>query len=159
MRAAGQARKGCGSRALVPQGEVVGVDLSAEMVATAWRNARNAGALNAAYFQADIARLPEHFQERFDAVYCSLASTSYPQPLGAAREMHRVLAPGGYAFVADPGPAWYNLLSASLAKWADPGWIGFHTPDEFRDLFLEAGFAGFYWQELLPGIGLGVASK
>lgn len=143
---------------LVPDGEIVGIDLSAEMVATAFSNARQAGVMNTAYFQADVAHLPEFFEHRFDAVYCSLAYHHYPEPLAAAREMRRSLVDGGKAFIADPGPLWYNLLSASLAKWADPGWIGFHTPEEFRDLFLQAGFADFYWQEVLPGIGVGVAS-
>jgi len=47
-------------------------------------------------------------------------------------------------------------LSAPLAKWADPGWIGFHTPDEFRHLFLDAGFARAAWIDLLPGFGLAI---
>lgn len=143
---------------LVPNGEVIGIDLSAEMVTTACRNAREAGVLNTAYFQADVARMPAPFEHRFDAVYCSLAFHHYPDPPGAAREMRRVLAEGGKAFVADPGPTWYNVLSAPLAKWADPGWMGFHSPEEFRDLFLAAGFAAFCWTEILPGIGLGIAS-
>lgn len=143
---------------LVPRGEVVGIDLSAEMVATAWRNARQAGLLNTAHFQADVACMSEYFEHRFDAIYCSLAFHHYPDPSGAAREMRRVLADGGKAFIADPGPLWFNLISAPLAKWADPGWIGYHTPKEFRQLFLEAGFADFYWREVLPGMGVCIAS-
>lgn len=143
---------------IVPEGEVVGIDLSAEMVETACHNAREAGVLRTAYFQADVAHMPKFFERRFDAVYCSLAYHHYPEPEAAASEMRRVLVDGGKAFIADPGPSWYNVLSAPLAKWADPGWIGFHTPEEFRDLFLQAGFADFYWREALPGIGVGVAS-
>lgn len=143
---------------LVPDGEVVGIDLSAEMVTTACRNARQDGIVQTAYFQADVGQMPEFFEQRFDIVYCSLAFHHYPRPEAAAQEMRRVLVDGGKAFIADPGPSWYNILSAGLANWADPGWIGFHTPEEFRDLFLGAGFADFYWQEMLPGIGLGIAS-
>jgi hypothetical protein len=59
----------------------------------------------------------------------------------------------------DPGPAWYNAISAPIAKWADPGWIGFHTPGEFCALFRTAGFDRAGWFELLPGFGLAVGQK
>jgi hypothetical protein len=50
-------------------------------------------------------------------------------------------------------------MSAPFAKWADPGWIGFHTPDRFRSLLQEAGFARVLWFDLLPGFGLVVGEK
>jgi hypothetical protein len=61
--------------------------------------------------------------------------------------------------VIDPGPAWYSAISAPIAKWADPGWIGFHTPEEFRKLFRDAGFARTGWFELLPGFGVAIGQK
>lgn len=49
-----------------------------------------------------------------------------------------------------PSDASYRqcVLSSPLAKWANPGWIGFHTPDEFRHPFLDAGFARAAWIDL-----------
>ena len=52
-----------------------------------------------------------------------------------------------------------QLMSNWLAKWADPGWIGFHSGDEFKAMFEVAGFSHFHWQELLPGMGLVAAMK
>lgn len=144
---------------LVPAGEVIGMDLSAGMVATAFENARRQGMGNTAFFQADVAHMPEHFTDRFDAVYCSFAFHHYPNPLAALKEMHRALNNQGKAFIIDPGPWWFNLISAPFAKWADPGWVRFHTGEEFQALFLEAGFSHFYWNEVLPGIGLCIGSK
>jgi hypothetical protein len=45
---------------LVPQGEVVGTDLAADMVATAAGEARRRAISNVAFFQADVANLPPH---------------------------------------------------------------------------------------------------
>jgi ubiquinone/menaquinone biosynthesis C-methylase UbiE len=157
---------GCGAGAelqrvarLVPAGEVVGLDLSAAMVNSAWRAARAHGLDNCAFFQADVGRLPVDFEGAFDVVYSSLAHHHYPDPPAAAREICRALRPGGIYCVVDPGPEWFNRLSAPLAKWADPGWIGFHTPDQFRRLFGEAGFVRTGSVELLPGFNVCFGQK
>ena len=144
---------------LVPDGEVVGIDLAAGMAVMAHRAARAAGLDHCAFFQADVGALPVVFKDNFDLIYNCLAHHHYPEPATAAREMLRCLRPGGLYCVVDPGPAWYNALSAPLAKWADPGWIGFHTPEEFRRLLSEAGFARTAWFDLLPGFGLAVGQK
>lgn len=144
---------------MVPRGEVVAADLAAKMVQTTFERARREGIANMAFFQADVAALPQQFTEQFDATFCSLAFHHYPQPQRSVDEMYRVLRPGGYAFVIDPGPEWYKRISEWLAAWADPGWIGFHSGEEFQVRFMNAGFSYYYWEELLPGIGLVVAMK
>jgi SAM-dependent methyltransferase len=144
---------------LVPEGEIVGVDLAAGMVTTAHRAARASGLDNCAFFQADVGELPEVFNGKFDLVYNCLAHHHYPDPPAATSSVLRCLRPGGLYCVVDPGPAWYNKISAPVAKWADPGWVGFHTPDEFRCLFADAGFERAAWIELLPGFGLAVGQK
>ena len=144
---------------LVPEGEVIGVDLSAGMVSAAFEKARQEGVQNTAFFQADVGNLPDHFEQRFDVVYCSLAFHHYPQPTKALSEIRRVLHATGKAFILDPGPGWFNLVSGSLTKWGDPGWIGFYTGESFELLFRQAGFSDFYWTEILPGIGLSIGTK
>jgi SAM-dependent methyltransferase len=138
--------------ALVPQGEVVGVDLAAGMIEVAQQNALD----NSAFFQADVGALPEEFTEQFDLVYTSLAHHHFPDPGAAAANALRCLRPGGAYCVVDPGPAWFNALSAPLCRLGDPGWIGWKTPEEFRALFEEAGFTRTCWIPLLPGFGVAV---
>jgi ubiquinone/menaquinone biosynthesis C-methylase UbiE len=144
---------------LTPQGEVVAMDLSAGMVTAAYKRARQQGLFNTAFFQADVAAMPAHFTARFDATFCFGAFHHYPDPAGAVREMWRVLNSHGLAFVVDPGPWWFKLLGSPFARWGDPGWVNFYTGEELRDFFFSVGFSDFYWTEVLPGFGMGIASK
>ncbi len=144
---------------LVPDGEVVGSDLAADMVSTAAARAARGGIRNVAFFQADVAHLPDHFAGQFDFVYCSFSFHHYTEPLKALREMRRVLAPAGRAFIVDAGPWWMKALGSPIAQWADPGWVAFYTGEEFRSLFEQAAFSDFYWVEVLPGIGLSIGTK
>jgi ubiquinone/menaquinone biosynthesis C-methylase UbiE len=149
----------CRLAELFPDGEVVGIDLAAEMIAAAHKAARERGRSNTSFFQADVTKLPQHFTGRFDAVHCSFAFHHYSEPLAALQEMQRVLHRDGKAIVIDGGTLWANTLSAPFAKWADPGWVRFHTGEQFQALFRTAGFADFYWEELLPGIGICIGTK
>jgi ubiquinone/menaquinone biosynthesis C-methylase UbiE len=144
---------------MVPEGEVVGIDLSGGMVVSAHRSARAHGIRNCAFVQSDVGELPQEFTTQFDAIYSCLAHHHYPVPCDATSAILRCLRPGGLYCVVDPGPEWYNNISAPIAKWADPGWIGFHTPAEFCALFRNAGFARVGWLELLPGFGAALGQK
>jgi len=143
---------------LVPSGEVVAADLSRGMVETSWRNARQAKLTNMAFVQADVGDPPALFEGYFDAISCCLAFHHYPDGEAAARAFRKVLKPGGMAFVADPGPKWFNDMSHPWAKLADPGFVQHRTGTDFQTLFRQAGFSDVYWIEALPGIGITVAS-
>jgi SAM-dependent methyltransferase len=145
--------------ALVPVGEVVGMDLSAGMISTAFEKAQRLGVANTSFFQADVTRMPENFIGCFDATVCFGAFHHYLDPLQALTEMHRALNLGGRAFIVDPGPEWFNILSEPIAQWADPGWVRFYTGEALRELFSQAGFSTFYWTDLLPGFGLSIGTK
>jgi ubiquinone/menaquinone biosynthesis C-methylase UbiE len=155
----GAGREVCRMARLVPDGEVVGIDLAAGMVQAAWRSARAKGLDNTAFVQSDVGALPDLLDGQFDLAYSLLAHHHYPDPAAAARAIFRALRPGGIYAVIDPGPKWFNELSSPLAHWSDPGWIGFHSPDEFRALFAIAGFDNCSWVDLLPGFGMALAQK
>jgi SAM-dependent methyltransferase len=141
--------------ALVPRGEVVGVDLAAGMIEVAHANAPD----NCAFFQADVGELPPAFTGQFDLIYSCLAHHHFPDPAAAAANALRCLRPGGVYCVVDPGPAWFNALSAPLCRIGDPGWIGWKTPEEFRALFAQARFSRTCWIPLLPGFGVAVGQR
>ena len=145
--------------ALLPRGEAVGVDLAAGMVEVAHAAARARAFDNCALFQADVGSLPHEFDRKFDLVYSCLAHHHYPDPAAAAASVLRCLRPGGLYCIIDPGPAWFNALSAPLGRLADPGWIGWKTPEEFRALLDASGFARTCWIPLLPGFAIAIGQK
>jgi ubiquinone/menaquinone biosynthesis C-methylase UbiE len=100
-------------RRLGDAGRIVAVDLSPGMLAVArgiepaidWR-------------EGSADRLPVGDDERFDAVLCQQGMQFFPDRAAAAREMRRVLAPGGRVGVA----VWRSLEENELFR--DLGAIG-----------------------------------
>jgi len=75
------------------EGRVVGVDLNADMIAVAGRQAKPEGAA-IEWRQGDAAALP--FEDAvFDVVLCQQGLQFLPDKPAALAEMHRVLSPGG----------------------------------------------------------------
>lgn len=86
------------ARAL-PDGRVVGLDLSRPMLRHALRRARAEHLENVSFVRGDALRLP--FPDaRFDVVNCCGALHLFPDAARALREVHRVLRPGGRFTVA-----------------------------------------------------------
>ena len=120
-------------------GTVVGVDLSPPMIAVArsieprveWR-AGDAGAL------------PVRDPERFDVVICQQGLQFFPDKAAAAREMRRVLSPGGRLLVSawrgeDPVSRELRLVAeVHVGAVADQRW-GFGDEVAIRDLLEHAG--------------------
>ncbi|MFV0126549.1 class I SAM-dependent methyltransferase [Streptomyces sp. HMX112] len=90
---------GCGTGRAVPplreavgaQGAVVGVDLTAAMIAAAVRAGRDA---DGAFLLADVARLPLR-DGVLDAVFAAGLVSHLPRPADGLRELARVVRPGG----------------------------------------------------------------
>ena len=81
--------------------EIVGTDLSAEMVRDATARAEVEGLNNLVQFrQGDAERLPFD-DETFDAVLCECAFCTFPDKATAALEFARVLRPGGRIGLSD----------------------------------------------------------
>ena len=85
----------------LPQVDACGVDLAPTMIDLARRHAAASPAEGRLRFEvADAAHLP--FPDgHFDAVLSSGSIKHWEDPVVGLREMHRVLAPGGLAFVAE----------------------------------------------------------
>ena len=76
-----------------PEGKVLGIDPSPEMVAAARREASRLGLNNAQFDVAFADHLPFP-ADTFDAVVSRLGAMFFPSPVDAVREMLRVLKPG-----------------------------------------------------------------
>lgn len=125
-------------RMRAPGRTLLGLDLSGRMLARA--RARLAG--GASFVQADCTALPLA-SGRLDAIVLTFVLSAVPEGEAAARELARVLAPGGRVIVVD---ACVPQSGNAVARWLGRQWERFG--DRLRD---EAA--------LLAGAGLAVEER
>lgn len=131
-----------------PGGSVTGVDVAPDMIAIAEASMPSAG-VDVAWHVADAAALPLP-DASADVVLCQMGLMFMEDQLGALREMHRVLAPGGRVVVNTPGTIqpFFELLERAIVEHIDPALGGFvravfsmPDPDALAALLADAGFA------------------
>lgn len=106
--------------ARVPQGTVTGIDRSSDVVARALRDYTVEAHRNLNFEVADVFALPCQ-DASFDVVYVHQVLQHLNDPVGALREMHRVLKPGGTlaARDADYGGFVWAPSDPVLDLWMD----------------------------------------
>lgn len=130
----------------VPGGKVIGLDRSDDVLAKAADLAVARGVENVEFEVGDIFELP-HADASFDVVHAHQVLQHLGDPVGAMREMRRVLRPGGVLAVRDAdysGMRWYPD-NEGLERWRDLylTMTAHHHPDAGRRLHAWAREAGF----------------
>jgi ubiquinone/menaquinone biosynthesis C-methylase UbiE len=134
------------ARAVGPQGRVVGVDLSGQMVEAATRRAAGCGLANVGFARMDgeVLDMPG---EGFDAALCALGLMYMPEPAQALREMRRVLRPGGRMGLAVWGErarcGWssvFPIVDAEVASEVCPLFFSLGQEGVLAGLCEKAGF-------------------
>jgi len=128
-------------------GQAIGIDLSPEMLARAREKISNSGLTHASVREGDAEHLdfPEH---TFDQVFCSLGLFFMPDMLGAVREWHRVLKPGGSVGFSSFGEGlfhpliglWRERLARHHLETAATPIARLNNLAECCELLVEAGF-------------------
>jgi ubiquinone/menaquinone biosynthesis C-methylase UbiE len=146
----------------LPGAEIWGIDLAPTMIELARRHAAVSSAAARLHFEvADVAQLP--FPDgQFDAVLSSGSIKHWPDQLAALREIHRVLAPGGRAFIGEMNrlapPEAIAAQRARLRHWLfrliyPRVFTKAMSPDEARAVFAASPFgAPLRERMLLDGI-------
>lgn len=150
---------GCGdtslelARRVDPEGEVLGLDISAPMLEVARERARAAGAQNLVFQEADAqtAALPDDQ----DAIFSRFGVMFFADPAAAFGNLRGSLRPGGrLAFVCWRPLSenlWMRLPAEAAAGLVPPspppepgapGPFAFADPDRVRGILAEAGFTG-----------------
>ena len=130
-----------------PRGEVIGVDLSGEMVALARRRAARREASNVRFLRMDAEKL-DLPGECFDAALCALGLMYVPRPEQALREMRRTLRPGGRLALAVWGErsrcGWshvFPIVAAEVTSEVCPLFFDLGTEKHLARLCAAAGFS------------------
>jgi len=92
--ATGTGEPGLSIAAMIPHGKVVLTDLAEEMLKITADNAANGGLKNVETVVCDVSELP-FADNTFDAVSCRMGFMFFPEMDLAAKEIMRVLKPGG----------------------------------------------------------------
>lgn len=92
--AAGTGEPGLTIAALIPDGKVIITDLAEDMLDIARENASLRGIQNIETLACDVCELP-FADNTFDAISCRFGFMFFPDMVMAAKEMVRVLKPGG----------------------------------------------------------------
>ena len=134
------------AHAVAPLGQILGIDLSGQMVDTARRRAGAQGMSNAHFVRMDGEALAI-FDARFDAALCALGLMYMPEPVQALREMRRVLKPGGRLGLAVWGErarcAWsavFPIVDAEVASEVCPLFFSLGQSGVLARLCETAGF-------------------
>jgi len=115
--------------------QVVGVDLTPELLALGAARLREAGVTNVLLQQGAATTLP-FVDESFDVVCCRSALHHFGDPVAAVTEMARVCRAGGRVVVSDlvvPDPALRDRFDA-VHRSLDPSHGRAFTADEIADL-------------------------
>ena len=128
-----------------PFGEVVGVDRSALVLATAKRQVADRGLRQVRFVEGDLATI--RFAERFDAIVGRFVLMHLPDPAGTLRNLTAALRPGGivaFQCAVHPTSAWStpsHPLFDRVAGWIREGLerggarpdMGLRLPAVFRE--------------------------
>jgi ubiquinone/menaquinone biosynthesis C-methylase UbiE len=166
--ATGTGEPGLTLAARVTRGEVVGTDLSEGMLRTAAAHAAAKGLRNYRTQAADVCALP--FPDgSFDAVSCRMGLMFFPDLDLAAREMARVLKPGGKlattVWAPKEGNPWITTLLGAVHRVLElpppspeaPGLFRCAGPGRLRTLLQRAGFREIAEREIAGEVVYGGA--
>lgn len=164
--AAGTGEPGLTIAGIVKNGRVIISDLADDMLVVAHENAKRKGIRNVEFLACDVCELP--FDDNtFDAISCRMGFMFFPDMLLAAKEMARVLKPGGrIAAAVWNGPEknfWVTATMGPLNKNMElpapppgaPGMFRCAKDGFIADLFAQAGLKNVSQNEVAGKMNCG----
>ena len=164
--AAGTGEPGLTIASIVKNGKVVITDLAEGMLEVAHDNAAKKGITNYETAACDVCELPFE-DETFDAISCRFGFMFFPDMLMAAKEMARVLKPGGVMATSVWGVPeknfWITATMSTLNKNMQlpapppgaPGMFRCGNPGFLADLFKQAGLKNVSEKEITGKVNYG----
>lgn len=157
--AAGTGEPGLTIATMLKGGKVIITDLSEDMLEIARENAMNRGIKNIETRACDVCELP-FADNTFDAISCRFGFMFFPDMLLAAKEMVRVLKPGGRIATSvwnvPEKNFWVTAIMGTINKNMElpapppgsPGMFRCAKDGFISDLFLQAGLKNISQKEI-----------
>ena len=157
--AAGTGEPGLTIATMLKGGKVIITDLSEDMLEIARENAMNRGIKNIETHACDVCELP-FADNTFDAISCRFGFMFFPDMLLAAKEMVRVLKPGGRIATSvwnvPEKNFWVTAIMGTINKNIElpapppgsPGMFRCAKDGFISDLFLQAGLKNISQKEI-----------
>jgi phosphatidylethanolamine/phosphatidyl-N-methylethanolamine N-methyltransferase len=121
--------------------EVVGIDLSGDMLKKAWKKVRKHGLTTVSLMEMDASRLA--FEDNaFDYVVAAFVISVVPDPVRVISEMKRVAKPDGRIVIINHFQS-HNPMVAKVEEWVAPlcRRLGWHSDVDLEDLVARAHLA------------------
>lgn len=164
--ATGTGQPGISIAAKIGNGKIIFTDLAAGMLEIAKENARKAGIPNFEIQVCDVSELP-FADNSFDIISCRLGFMFFPDMQMAAKELTRVLKPGGRITTSVwSGPEknfWITAIGGTINKNMEitappegaPGMFRCAKPGFIATIFKEAGLKNISESEVLGVLNCG----
>lgn len=168
--AAGTGEPGLTIATSLKNGKVIMADLSESMLEIALENAAKKGIKNIETRVCDACELP-FADNSFDAISCRLGFMFFPDMLLAAKEMYRVLKPGGKIVTsvwnAPERNFWATAISSTIIKNMQlpppppetPGLFRCAKNELMQNLFQQAGFKNTAEKEVAVQLNFGTIDR
>ena len=166
--ASGTGEPGLTIASLVKDGKVILTDLAEEMLEIAKENALLKGLNNIETIACDVSDIP-FVANSFDAISCRFGFMFFPDMLQAAKEMHRVLKPGGRIATAvwnvPEKNFWITTMTDTINKHiqlqvpppGSPGMFRCGKEGLMEDVLRQAGFKNISVTEVSSKLNCGTA--
>lgn len=157
--ASGTGEPGLTIASMLNSGKVVITDIAEDMLGIARENAMQRGIKNYETFACDVCELP-FADNTFDAISCRFGFMFFPDMLLAAKEMFRVLKPGGKIATSvwniPEKNFWITVIMDAINQNVELPMPAANAPGIFRcandrfiaDLFSQAGFKNIVVKEV-----------
>jgi len=157
--ASGTGEPGLTIASLIPNGKVVITDLADHMLEIAREHGTARGIKNVEYQACDVCELP-FADHTFDFISCRFGFMFFPDMLMAAKELARVLKPGGrIAAAVWSGPErnfWVTAIGGTINRNMQlptpppgaPGMFRCAQPELIQGLFKQAGLKNTFEEEI-----------
>lgn len=168
--AAGTGEPGLTIAGFVKDGKVTITDLSEKMLEVAKEKTEKLGLTNTEIIECDVCELP-FADNSFDALSCRFGFMFFEDTLLAAKEMYRVLKPGGRISTSVWGIPdknfWVTASMGVIKKHLEiptpppgsPGMFRCAGESYIPDLFEQAGFKNISQKEVTSKLNCGTAEK